>query len=62
MDSDNLFGLLLGIITVICVLGISIPIMVCNVNAKNKEFELEKYRIEMQVKHGDIGENIEGEN
>lgn len=62
MDSDNLFGLLLGIITVICVLGISIPIMICNVNAKNKEFELEKYRIEMQVKHGDIGENVEGEN
>lgn len=62
MDSDNLFGLLLAIISVICVLGISIPIMICNVNAKNKEFELEKYRIEMQIKHGDIGENIEKEN
>lgn len=62
MDSDNLFGLLLAIISVICVLGISIPIMICNVNAKNKEFELEKYRIEMQIKHGDIRENIEKEN
>lgn len=62
MDSDNLFGLLLAIISLICVLGISIPIMICNVNAKNKEFELEKYRIEMQIKHGDIRENIEKEN
>ena len=54
MDEDTIsiiVLLILGIIFCFLVVGIiSLPICYC----KNKDIELEKYRIEMQVNNGDI--------
>ena len=44
------------ILTLLCILAFMIPLTECIKHNKDKEIELQKYKIEMQSKHGDIGE------
>lgn len=52
-------AIIIGII--IFAVCIVIPIVYCSMHNKDKEIELEKYKIEMQIKNGDIPTNEVGE-
>ena len=56
MDEDIIGYIAVAIIVLLCILAFIIPIVLCVEHNKDREFELEKYKIEMQVKHGDVVE------
>ena len=55
MDEDVIFSWAGLIFAIACLLFV-IVLGICFINGKNKDIELEKYKIEMQVKHGDVVE------
>lgn len=60
MDTEDIFKdiLIIAAIGIICIAATGIICTAANIY-HDKEIELEKYKIEMQIKHGDI--NIESE-
>lgn len=53
MDEDVIFCWACLIFATAC-LSLVILLGIYFINAKNREIELEKYKIEMQIKHGDV--------
>lgn len=54
MNEDLKGYIIISICVFACILAFMIPIVKCVEHNKDKQTELEKYKIEMQVKHGDI--------
>ena len=55
MDSDDIKAFVLIVFMVLLsILALVLPLVICLEKKGEREFELEKYKIEMQMKHGDI--------
>ena len=55
MDSDDIKAIvLIGFLVILSILALVLPIVICVEKNEQREFELEKYKIEMQMKHGDL--------
>ena len=56
MTEDLKEAIITGIIAMVIILGIVLPPVISSIVNKSQEVELEKYKIEMQYKHGDVVE------
>ena len=55
MDFDDIkVVLVIGILVIIAILALVLPICIFENIGKQRDFELEKYKIEMQYKNGDV--------
>ena len=51
---DNTKTIAILIMVFLCILAFMLPLTFCIQHNKDKEIELQKYRIEVESKHGDI--------
>ena len=56
MDEDTKALIIIGLFIMFGILAFILPITICIQHSKDRDTELEKYKIEMQVKHGDVVE------
>lgn len=54
MDEDNKFWIIIGTLVIFFTLIIIIPLVIIENTQSERAYQLEKYKIEMQYKHGDV--------